>query len=254
MSSALLQASRLSIGYPPALIASDINWMVQEKEVVAVLGLNGAGKTTLLRTLAGLQAPVAGEVHINGNNIAQLSAQELAHRRSFVMSGRQHVVGEVKVKELFAMTQAATQTKSVISSVQQEASALMQLEKFYERKLHTLSDGEFQRVMIARSLVQQTPLILMDEPTAHLDVVHTMETFLHIRSLPELFGVGVVFSTHDIEKALQIAQRCIVLGSKGVVYQGSPDELIRQQVISDVFSSDTVHFNNQTRRFEYSRP
>ncbi|HCK22719.1 MAG TPA: ABC transporter ATP-binding protein, partial [Bacteroidetes bacterium] len=63
MSSALLQASRLSIGYPPALIASDINWMVQEKEVVAVLGLNGAGKTTLLRTLAGLQAPVAGEVH-----------------------------------------------------------------------------------------------------------------------------------------------------------------------------------------------
>lgn len=252
MSNHLLEAINLSVGYPPKVLASGIALELQAREVVAVLSLNGAGKTTLLRTLAGLQPKVAGDVKLNGLSIWTLSARQLARQRSIVMAGRQHVVGEVKVRELLEMTGKVTPDDAADKFLD-KALELMQLEKFYERKLNTLSDGEYQRVMIARALVQRTPLILMDEPTAHLDVVNTMETFSHIHRLPEMFGVSVLFSTHDIEKALQIAQRCLVIGADGAIYQGTPDELINQNVIARVFTSNTVHFNNSTRSFEYSQ-
>ena len=255
MMNALLDIKQLSIGYDKAVVAVNISFQMMPGEVVAVLGLNGAGKSTLLRTLAGLQPSLSGQISINGSAIKSLTANLLARQRSIVLSGRQHVVGELKVRELFEMTNSIRKNENKNETSKSNVLNIietMHLNELYNRKLSTLSDGEFQRAMIARALVQQTPLVLMDEPTAHLDVIRTMETFKFIQSLPEKFGVGVVFTTHDIEKALHIAHRCIVLDKQSKVQSGTPEELITQKVITSVFSGDAVHFNTDSRRFEYS--
>ncbi len=242
----LLHIQDLVVGYKDRVVAGPLTAEMATGQVIALLGRNGSGKSTLLRTLAGLQPALQGSVSMQGKDLTNLSAANLARMRAIVLSGRQHVVGEMRAGELFRMSRPWNE-----SSREEQVLALLQLQGWEDRKLATLSDGEYQRVMIARALVQDTPLVLLDEPTAHLDVVHALDTFRLLQRLPAELGSTVLFASHNIERALDIADHCLLLDDKGQVHQGSPDQLIKDGKVASVFSAPGIRFRNDTRRLEF---
>lgn len=246
----MIRIEALEAGYGECTVAGPFSMEIERGAILAVLGRNGSGKSTLLRTLAGLQAPLKGKAWIQGVDVHQTTPALLSRKRAVVLSGRQHVIGELSIGELWRMSQPKG-TKS--DGRMQELAKRFGLGGWTDRKLATLSDGEYQRVMMVRALVQDTPLVLLDEPTAHLDVIHAMETFHLLQQLPQELGVTVVFTTHNIESALRIADRCLLLGQDHQVHTGTPDELVQNGTLAQAFSAPGIRFDPTTRRLEFGQ-
>ena len=238
-----------------ATIASNLNIKIDKGNLVCLLGENGIGKSTLLRTLTKVQPALNGEIYINNHNLNTLNNLDLSKSLSLVLTerlpesnlsvfelvalGRQpytNWVGKLSTKDLLFINAAFEQTNSkhLINS------------KYYE-----LSDGQLQKVLIARTLAQNTDIIILDEPTAHLDIHHTIETFTLLKKLAKDFNKTVIVSTHEINLALQLADELWLMNASKFV-SGSTDELISNNSVSELFKSDLISFNKTLKQFTIS--
>jgi iron complex transport system ATP-binding protein len=226
----VITARQLVIGYGGKPISPPMEINCPAGKITAILGLNGAGKSTLLLTLAGLLPAISGTITVQGQAMQQSEPQALARLRSIVLTGRQEVVPSMTAMELFLLSREAGkgwfQQTQLHGERMTQVIELMQLGDLLPRPLYTLSDGEYQRIMIARALVQETPIVLLDEPTAHLDIVQRKATFDLLKQLPQFFGVSIVFSTHEIDRALHIADHFIVV-EKGKAAVSGQEDLVR---------------------------
>ncbi len=200
--SKLLHISNLSVGYKKELL-TNFNLQVEAGEMCAIIGRNGVGKTTLLKTIAGLVKKISGEIFIEGKNIDLLNASERARLVSIVLTQKIALQG-IDVKTLVAMGRYPLQGRFHFSNEKDDEMVLEQLQKLNmlhlaDKRLSEISDGEMQKAMIARTLAQQTPLLVMDEPTAFLDYVAKEELFETLAQLPRDNRIGIVFSSHDLE-------------------------------------------------------
>ena len=230
-------------------VASDLNATALPGTLTCLIGHNGTGKSTLLRTIARLQPSIDGRVLIGGNDISTLKPTRLSRMLSIVLTSRPDV-RNMTVEELVALGRApytgfwgrlsADDRRIVRQSIESVGITAMA-----ERRVCTLSDGEMQKVMIAKSLAQQTPVILLDEPTAFLDFPGKIDLMLLLQRLAHEERKTILLSTHDLETALQTADRLWLLAN-GALHDGTPHELADQGFIDDYIGRKSVKFDKQT--------
>jgi iron complex transport system ATP-binding protein len=224
---------------------------VMPGRLICMLGPNGSGKSTLLRTLAGLQPALGGSVVIGGRT--GLSTAELARQISMVLTDR---VGgnNLNVYSLVALGRypwsgwmgILDETDKAIVRQAIDAAGIAHL---LDRKVHTLSDGESQKVMLARALAQDTPILMLDEPTAHLDLPSRIRLMRLLHRLAREMNKGILLSTHELDLALQVADEVWLLQTQGPLYKGAPEDLVLDGVFETVFEKEDVHFDRTTGIF-----
>lgn len=225
-----MEIRSLTIGYGKHVVGSRLSACIRSSQLCCLLGPNGAGKSTLMRTLAGFIPPLAGEIIMDdGRNLAQLSARQRARTIGVVLTDRPDI-RNITVRELVAMGRQpytnflGTLTKTDRQAVE-EAISMTGIEDLASRDMHTLSDGERQKAMIAKALAQQTPVILLDEPTAFLDFQSKVDTMRLLQRLAHDMGKAILVSTHDLNIALNTADRLLSIS------RDSLTEISKQQLL-----------------------
>lgn len=252
----ILHTSNLSIGYSsktsPTCIAENINLNLAEEKLTALIGANGIGKSTLLRTITGIQKPLNGTVFLNEKNVGDYEALELAQNLSVVLTEKLPP-SNLTVFELIALGRQpytnwiGTLTDSDIRKVR-EAMELTQISHLAQKKHYEISDGQLQNVLVARALAQDTPLIILDEPTTHLDLVHKVALFKLLKKLTQETKKCILFSTHDIDLAIQLSDEMIVM-TPGKMVQGQPCRLIEEGTFNTLFKDDHIFFDAEKGKF-----
>lgn len=254
MSALSLQDVR--IGYRSArgevTVAEGLEGAVEEGTLVCLLGVNGSGKSTLIRTVAGLLPPLGGQIKVVGKSPQAIGPRELARRMSLVLSQRVNsgslTVGEMVALGRYPYTGWAGRLtrldREIVESVMQE----LDVDGMRDRSISELSDGEYQRVAVARALAQQPRLLVLDEPTAHLDVAQRLKLASRLRDLARGRGIGVLMSTHEIDLALRIADVLWVIDG-GSMDLGPPEVLGASGVIERAFAAEGLRFDQQEGTF-----
>ncbi len=245
-----VQLSHLSIGYVTGgqqhVVASDIDASLRSGEMTCLLGQNGIGKSTLLRTLAAFQPRLDGDIFINGRSIDSYSRQQIAQEIGVVLTERPDV-RNMTVGELVGMGRSPyTGFWGSLSDedhrIVDEAIAQTGISSLAGRLTATLSDGERQKVMIAKTLAQQTSVIFLDEPTAFLDFPSKVEMLQLLRRLARQQQKTIFLSTHDVELALQLADQ-LWLMEPGLLSVGTPRQLAAQGVLTRFLERDGISFD-----------
>ncbi|MDV7188103.1 ABC transporter ATP-binding protein [Lutibacter sp. TH_r2] len=252
----IIKTTNLSIGYTSKkkniVIASDLNIKLEAGKMVCLLGKNGIGKSTLLRTLTKVQNALDGDIYLNNQNLEKFSNLELAKTLSLVFTERLPE-SSLTVFELVALgRQPHTNWIGYLTNedmkIIQNAFKKTKTEHLMNSKFYELSDGQLQRVMIARALAQNTSIIILDEPTAHLDLHHTINTFSLLKNLASEFNKTIIISTHEINLALQIADELWLMSPQKFV-SGKTDTLICNNELNSLFDSDLIKFNKSLKQF-----
>jgi iron complex transport system ATP-binding protein len=253
----VLTARNISIGYNqksklPLILAKQINLDLIPGQLTAIIGQNGSGKSTLLRTLSGQLEPNEGALLLNGQAYNELSPIIRSKYLAVVLtkkefSGHLSVLEFVRLGRIPHTDWLGNLTSKDHQAVRQAINAT-HLTELVNQKCGTLSDGQMQRVSIARALAQDTPIVLLDEPTTHLDLVNKAETLKLLTAMAHEYDKSVTYATHDIELALDIADQIICIHNHTVI-AGSPKDIINNGVIEDLFQSDLVRFDAKSKRF-----
>ena len=252
----VLETEKLSIGYQQKkdtkIVASDINLSIEKGKLVTVLGKNGIGKSTLLRTLSKVQKSISGTIFIHQKNLNDIAEKELSTQLSLVLTERLPE-SQLTVYELIALGRqpytnwidklSKTDIEKIDFAIQQT-----DLEHLKEKSFYELSDGQLQRVLIARALAQDTAIIILDEPTAHLDLHHTIKIFSLLKKLVSETEKTIIISTHEVNLAIQFADE-IVLFTDNNLFSGTPLELMNKNAFDDLFPKDIVSFNKKLNQF-----
>lgn len=254
-----IEAKNLSIGYSSkkknTVINSNLNFSLYKGNFVSVLGKNGIGKSTLLRTIAKVQPQLNGEIFINSKELSAISAIELSKMMALVLTERLPE-SNLTVFELVALgrqpyTNWVGNLNEKDINVIKESLKLTKTEHLANQRFYELSDGQLQRVLIARALAQETDIIILDEPTAHLDVQHKMETFELLKNLVKKLNKTIIISTHEIHTALQTSDE-LWLMTENAFITGKTEELVAQNKIEKLFKNETISFDKSTLRFSLS--
>ena len=248
----------LNVGYDKKVVVEQVNICANRGELICLLGPNGSGKSTILRTLTGLQPPVTGRVEINGMDIATIKKAELAKKMAIVLT-EQVSLGLLTVFEIASMgryphTNFMGKLSKEDESIVDEALDLVDAGMLKNRYYFELSDGEKQKVMIARALVQEPELIVLDEPTSHLDVRHKVEVVSILRKLCLEKGITVVLSLHDIDIAIKGCQKILLIEKGKVKAQGTPEEIIKTGTIQNLYSIEGATYNELLGCLEFCSP
>jgi len=252
----ILAASNLTIGYKSkkavVTIAENLNLNLSSGKLIALIGANGIGKSTLLRTITGIQPPLSGNVFLNDKNINAYKPVDLAQNLSLVLTEKLPP-SNLSVFELVALGRqpytnwVGTLTDTDIEKVQ-EAIQLTQIEHLAQKKHFEISDGQLQKVLIARALAQDTPLIILDEPTTHLDLLHKVSLFKLLKKLTNETQKCILFSTHDIDLAIQLSDEMIIMTPERVV-QDEPCNLISNGSFAALFKDEHIVFDAAKGKF-----
>lgn len=252
----ILSADDLSIGYVSKkqinTVASGINIMLKEGTLTALIGANGIGKSTLLRTITGIQKPLDGSLELNGKPLLEYGTKALAEQLSIVLT-ESLPPSNLIVYELVALgRQPYTNWLGKMSPEDHEhvknALQLTETSHLAQRRNYELSDGQLQKVLIARALAQDTPLIILDEPTTHLDLKHKVNLLQLLKKLAAEAGKSILYSTHDLDLALQMSDEIIVM-SQGKTLQNTPDNLIKINAFHALFDGTSITFDPEKKGF-----
>lgn len=253
----IIKTENLTIGYSSKkqqiVITSNINITLQRGELVGLVGANGIGKTTLLRTLTKVQPPIKGSIFINELPINKITSIELSKHLSVVLT-EQPASKNLSVFELVSLgRQPYTNWIGNLStndySIIENALNLTNIQHLKNKKCFELSDGQLQKVMIARALAQDTNLIILDEPTTHLDMYHKAYILKLLKKLVKNTNKTILFSSHEIDLAIQLCDKILAMTNSNVIL-GSPNDLISKGVFNQLFPEDLIVFDQKTRTFK----
>lgn len=231
--------SHVFAGYHNSMILNDISFAVSRGEMVGVLGANGAGKSTLIRVLTGLHPPVSGRIVIFGNDVGKIRAEERS-RIIAVVPQELKTPMAYTVEELVRMGRTAVlspweKLSSGDHRIIERAMIYTDISHLRDRSLDALSGGEKQRAVVAMALAQKPQIILMDEPTTHLDVSHSLEIMQIIERLNIEENITVLLTSHDLNLASEFCRRLILLDCGRVVADGPPAEVLREDILGKVY-------------------
>lgn len=262
MTSPILTTHDLTIGYHTASktlvpIASHLNLTLHTGELVCLMGANGVGKSTLMRTLACMHKPLQGSIQLGGQELSRLSARQLATRLSVVFTDRPEL-GLMNGYALVALgrhphTDWTGRLTPHDEDVIRWAVDALGARAFAHRPVMELSDGQRQKLMIARALAQESALILLDEPTAFLDLPRRVELMQTLQQVARDTHRAILLSTHDLDLALRAADRLWLL-TEGKVQVGIPEDLILNGSFASAFRSEGVEFDHATGSFAMAHP
>lgn len=225
----MIELKDFSIGYKNKKeLLKDVNVEIPGKSLTALVGRNGTGKSTLLRALTGVNSDYSGSIIIDGQNLSAISPVEKARLVSYV-STRMTRISNLKCRDIIAMGRAPyTNWIGRMSAedieIVEMALKITGMEKFADRTLDTMSDGETQRIMIARALAQSTPVILLDEPTSFLDLPARYELVDTLKQLTMNEGKTILFSTHELDIAMKLTDNVAILADNNLTCLSSDAE------------------------------
>ena len=259
MHTPLLKIEKLDVGYKTGrdykVVVGAIDATLRAGELVALIGHNGAGKSTLLNTLSALQRPLSGKVLYADGDVTELSQKELSRCVSVVLTN--NAFSNLSVKELVSL--GRTPHTGFLGSMTQhdravvdKAMELMAVSHLASRQVNELSDGERQKCMIAKAIAQETPLMLLDEPTAFLDFGSKVHLFRTMRSLARESQKALLVSTHDIELALRFADKLWLI-CDGSLYEGSAQKLATDGLLQRFIDGDGIIYNKENNRIEITQ-
>lgn len=246
----LLSAENLRVGYllgkKEIKVCDGMNFELKRGELVALLGPNGAGKSTLLRTLSSSLQPLSGNVYYSGRLLKNISQRDLSRKISVVLTDHTQA-GGLTVSELVSLgrqpyTGFFGRLKARDLRLVDEAINSVGLSFKSNSYMAELSDGERQKAMIAKALVQETDVLLLDEPAAFLDVASKLELMALLRQIAVERNCAVLFSSHDVEQALTLSDRLWLMGRDGLLC-GCTEDMVLQGHLSDLFRSNNVRFD-----------
>ena len=253
----LLEIKNVSAGYvvdkKTNVVVADACLSLCGGQLVSLLGANGAGKSTLLRTIAGTQMPLLGEVLVDGKSLKSMSRKELAKMVSVVSTDRTQA-GGLTVEELVGLgrqphTGFLGRLDSSDREIVAEAMEAVGISHKAEKFVAELSDGERQKAMIARAVAQQTPVILLDEPTSFLDVASRVDVLQLLHRLAYNEGKAILLSSHDVSLSLSLSDRLWLLLPGGVIVDGQTEDLVLSGRLDELFLSRSVTFDMLTGEF-----
>ena len=239
----MIELKHLTVGYGEKAVLSDINQSLQEGQMVCLLGANGVGKSTLLRTLAGFLPPLSGKVLLEGRDLLSLSLSERSRAVSVVLTERVEVP-YMKVEDLVGMGRSpytgffgtlTKEDKTIIG----EAMEMVGITALAGRTIDTLSDGERQKALLAKALAQQTPIILLDEPTAFLDFHAKAGTLRLMLRLAHETSKTILLSTHDVGMALRLSDALWIV-QDGQISTGTTASLTETGALKSFLQEEMV--------------
>lgn len=240
----------LSVGYGKKVVASHINASVQSGKLTCLMGRNGVGKSTLLRTIAGFQPKLFGQIFIGNNEIGSFANRQLSRLISIVLTEKADVhnltVGELVGLGRSPYTGFWGKLSPADHEIIERCLSLVGMTAFKNRKIQQLSDGEKQKIMIAKSLAQETPVILLDEPTAFLDFQSKVEMLRLLRRLASEMRKTIFLSSHEAELSMQIADVVwLITAEKGLI-TGTPKELSENGTFARFIENEGIKFHPET--------
>jgi iron complex transport system ATP-binding protein len=236
-----LEINQVDFSYFDGLVLEDINLSVKAGEMVGLLGPNGSGKTTLIKLASGILKPRRGEVRLDGNRVTDLSRRFIASKVA-VVPQQFHIpfaftASEVVMLGRTPFFRTLADESEADKQVVDNSLKLVGINELAERRFDELSGGERQKVILAMALAQQPKLLLLDEPTVHLDIAHQMEILELVRELNMGRGLTVVAAMHDLNQASLYFDRLILLKGGRVWADGTPQEVLTEAGISEVFAA-----------------
>jgi iron complex transport system ATP-binding protein len=256
-----IEISNLTIGYKTkkqvTQVAGNLHSSIYQGELTCLLGANGVGKSTLLRTLSGFQPSLSGEIFIRGKEINVYTKKEIARMIGVVLTEKIDV-RDMSVTELIELGRSPYtgfwgKPNKTDKTIVKKAIALMKIENLALRPVQTLSDGERQKVMIAKALAQETPVIYLDEPTAFLDFPSKVDIIRLLHRLCRQANKTIFLSTHDLELALQMADKLWLMDKEKGVTVGTPRELTLNGSMEYFFQCEGVVFDRETGLFRIKK-
>ncbi len=236
------------------VLHKNISTEIRQGELICILGLNGTGKSTLIRTLLGMQKKASGKVFYDGNSIDEISIKELSRLVSVVLTDKIDdaflTANELVATARYSFGNMSGKLSNKDLSIIDDAFNLTKTEHLKNRVFSQLSDGEKQRILIARAMAQDTPLIMLDEPAAFIDSPGKIGIMEMLKDLSTKENKTILMTTHDIESALRYADIFWILGKNGEFETGTKTEIIKKGLISKFFNSSDVVFNSENSRFE----
>ncbi len=245
-----LETHDLSIGYhsrtKKRTIVEGLNLHLRPGQLTCLIGPNGTGKSTLLRTLAGLQKPVKGKVLLSGESISRYTPDQLARKISIVMTDTPHP-GDLSVNQVVELgrlpyTDWLGNLSDQDHQIVKQALERVKASSMAGKNFGELSDGERQKVMIARALAQQTEVMILDEPTAFLDWPNRVDLLFSLKEIAHLEKKTILISSHDLELVIQIADNIWALDTRGTITDGTGHELLQNGTLENIFSGQYATF------------
>lgn len=256
-----IELHNLSIGYQTKhgikTVATGIDGTIKSGELTCLLGANGVGKSTLLKTLSSFQPKTGGEILLEGRELSEYSDKQLSRLIGVVLTEKPDV-RNMTVRELVSLGRSpytgfwGTYSKDDLQVVD-EAIAMVGIEPLKKRMVHTLSDGERQKVMIAKALAQQTPVIYLDEPTAFLDYPSKVEVLQLLCRISREADKVIFLSTHDVELALQMADTIWLMTQGEAMAIGSPKTLAEQGALGRFIEREGIVFDPKTMTIKVTK-
>ena len=257
MAKAMLSTIDLAVGYRNGKrvteVLTHLDVSLYAGELVCLLGANGIGKSTLLRTISGVQPALRGTIEINGRDLTDYSSKELSKLIGIVYTDRT-LAGALTVEELVSLgRQPYTGFFGRLDADDRQVVADAIESVGMSHKTHdyvaTLSDGERQKAMIARALAQETPIIILDEPTAFLDVASRIETMQLLRQLAQSQQKAVLLSTHDVGLSLPLTDRLWLVTADSTVVEGTTSQFISDGTLNNLFPGRNIAFDSSVMDF-----
>ncbi|MDB0439403.1 ABC transporter ATP-binding protein [Clostridioides difficile] len=252
----MLRTNNLSVGYDKKVVVSDINIEVKNGEILCLLGSNGAGKTTILRSLSKLITPIKGEIYLNDADINHISRKTLSKKMALVLTNRllgdlmtvQDVVNMGRYPYTGFFGNLSKKDLMMVDDSLESVNAIHLKKRYFDE----LSDGEKQKVLVARALVQEPEIIILDEPTTHLDIKHRLELMNILKKLSKEKSISVILSLHEIDIALKSCDKVALVKNNKVIAYGQPEDMVDENMINSLYELDDKNFNSLLGAVEIS--
>ncbi|MFI3267202.1 MAG: ABC transporter ATP-binding protein [Rikenellaceae bacterium] len=257
----VFKAKNLNLGYKitsksSKIVLKDVNFEMKRGELIALIGANGAGKSTLIKTLCGFIAPISGDLLFENDVLSSFSKKELAKKIGVVLTERNSEGGFTAFELVSLGRYPYTGFFGTLSSedekIIENALSLVGISHLKNRYISELSDGERQKVIIAKSIAQQCPIIILDEPTAFLDLKSKVEITSLLRDLAKKEGKCIIMSSHDLELSLQLSDKLFLISKNAPVVYGATETLVLEGRLNDIFGKEnsSIEFDDEIGMFK----
>lgn len=248
----------LDVGYNGNVLIHDINLQIEKGKILTLIGPNGAGKSTILKSITRHLMKLHGTVHIDGHEIYEWSAKEMARQVAVMLTDRirpelmtcEEVVGMGRYPYTNLVGKMTPRDKQIVT----EALARVHALELRNRDFMTLSDGQKQRILLARAICQEPEIIVLDEPTAYLDIRHKIELLDILREMAKDKNITVVMSLHEIDLATKISDYLVCVKGDTIAAFGPPDEILHGQIIQELYEMKSGSYDLLYGSVELGRP
>lgn len=246
----MIRFENLTLGYGSRTLIDSLTGEIRRGHLTALVGRNGTGKSTLLRVIAQLGDIASGEIFIDGKELSHISTSEMASKVALVTTDKVRIAN-LRCRDVVALGRAPYtnwigRMQEQDNEIVEQSLAAVGMSDYADKTMDRMSDGECQRIMIARALAQQTPIILLDEPTAFLDMPNRYELCTLLRGLAHRENKSILFSTHELDIALELCDS-IALIAPPQMHILPTEEMIRSGHIERLFTTGVVSFDPETR-------